>query len=226
MSCNSSSPTEAKCEKSKRRCDGIDQRARLLDVLAQHLAQRGVQQVRAGVVAHGGAADFVVDHGVNFVADVDGLLSHDAMRAHALHGIGHALDLGDERVVIVGVEPADIAHLSAGLGVKGRVVEHDLAALAGPQLLRANSGSVVRLDDGQHFASGGERLAIAFELGAGQGLISGLAVAFEPPFQEACARVRCSSMAASKPACIEHDSSDRVQASSMKSRGSRRCRRA
>ena len=41
---------------------GIDQRTRLLHVLAQHLAQRGMKQMRAGVVAHGGAADFVVDH--------------------------------------------------------------------------------------------------------------------------------------------------------------------
>ena len=171
MSCSSSSPTEAKCEKSKRRWRGIDQRARLLHVLAQHLAQRGVQQVRAGVVAHGGAADFVVDHGVNFVADVDGLLGDDAMRAHALHGIGHAFDLGDQRVVIVGVEPANVADLPAGLGVERRVVEHDLAALAGLQLLRADAGAIVRLDDGQHLASGGQRLAIAFELGARQGLI-------------------------------------------------------
>ena len=50
---------------------GIDQRARLLHMLAQHLAQRGMQQVRAGMVAHGGAADFVVDHGVDLVADVN-----------------------------------------------------------------------------------------------------------------------------------------------------------
>ena len=85
------------------------------------------------------AADLVVDHRVDFVADVDGLLGRDAMRAHALHGIGRALDLGDDGVVIVGVEPADIANLSAGIGVEGRVVEHDVAALAGLQLLHANS---------------------------------------------------------------------------------------
>ncbi len=83
------------------------------------------------------AADFVVDHGVHLVADVDGLLGHDAMRAHALHGIGDAFDLGDQRVVIVGVEPADIAHLPASLGVERSVVEDDLAAFAGLQLLRA-----------------------------------------------------------------------------------------
>ena len=150
---------------------GIDQRARLLHVLAQHIAQRGMQKVRAGVVAHGGAADFVVDHRVHFVADVDGLLGDDAVRAHALHGIGHAFNFGDDGVVVFAVEPADIADLSARIGVERRVIEHDLAALAGLQLLRANSGAVVRLDDGQHLASGGERLVIALELGARERLV-------------------------------------------------------
>ena len=32
----------------------LDHAARLLDVRAQHLAQRGVQQMRGGVIAHGG----------------------------------------------------------------------------------------------------------------------------------------------------------------------------
>ncbi len=64
---------------------GIDQRARLLHMRAQHVAQRRMQQVRAGVVAHGRVADLGVDHGVDLVADVDGLLGGDAMRAHALH---------------------------------------------------------------------------------------------------------------------------------------------
>ena len=144
MSCNSSSSTRGEVREVEAQVAGIDQRARLLHMRAQHLAQRGMQQVRAGVVAHGRAADFVVDHGIDFVADVDGLLGDDAMRAHALHGIGHAFDVGDQRVVIVGVEPADIADLSAGIGVERRVVEHDLAALAGLQLLRADAGAVLR----------------------------------------------------------------------------------
>ena len=150
---------------------GIDQRARLLDVRAQHIAQRGVEQVRAGVVAHGRVADLVVDHGVDFVADVDGLLGQDAMRAHALHGIGRAFDFGDEGVVVVGVEPADIANLSAGVGVERRVVEDDLAALAGLELLCADTASVVRLDDREDFRAGGKRLVIALELGARERLI-------------------------------------------------------
>ena len=116
---------------------GIDQRASLLHMLAQHLAQCGVQQVRAGMVAHGRAADFVVDHGVNFVADVNRLLGDNAMRAHALHRIGRAFDLGHEGVVIFAVEPAHVADLPAGIGVERRLIEHDVAALAGLQLVNA-----------------------------------------------------------------------------------------
>ena len=110
---------------------------------AQYLAQRGMQQMRAGMVAHGGAANLVVDHGVDLVADMNRLLGNDSMRAHSLHGIGDAFDFGDQGVVIVGVEPADVAHLSAGFGVERSVVEHDLAALAGLELLRADAGTVV-----------------------------------------------------------------------------------
>ncbi len=156
--------------------------------------------MRAGVVAHGGAAHFVVDHGVDFVADVDRLLGDDTMRTHALHGIGRAFDLGDERVVIVAVEPADIADLSAGVGVEGRVVEDNLAALAGLELLCADTAAVVRLDDGENLRAGGERLVIALEPSTAKIGRPGWPIVFEPPFHDACARGAALSMAASKPA--------------------------
>ena len=47
---------------------GRHQRSRLLHMLAQNFAQPGLQQVRGGVVAHGGLADVGVDHGIDFLA--------------------------------------------------------------------------------------------------------------------------------------------------------------
>ncbi len=67
----------------------------------------------------------------------------DAVGADALHGIGHAFDIRDEGVVVFGIEPADVADLSAGIGVERRVVEHDLAALTG-SFVRAEAAGLAR----------------------------------------------------------------------------------
>ncbi len=77
-----------KWEKSKRRRVAIDQRAGLLDVRAEDLAQGGVEEVGAGVVAHGGAADFAVDDRVDHVADGDAFARDDSVGEDALDGFG------------------------------------------------------------------------------------------------------------------------------------------
>ena len=108
---------------------------------------------------------------------------HDARARPAR--IGRAFDLGDESVVIVGVEPADIADLSAGVGVEGSVVER-------PRRARRASASkttpllLCRSDDREHFgrrwrASCGSPL-IRCE---GETDRAERAVAFAPPFQHA-----------------------------------------
>ena len=97
ISSSSSSATCAKCEKSKRSRSGATERAGLLDVRAQHLPQRGVEQVRAGVVAADGVAALAVDDGVDVVADGEVALEHGLVRAHALHGKHAAGDFGDGR---------------------------------------------------------------------------------------------------------------------------------
>ena len=65
--------------------------------------------------------------------------------AHSLNGIGHSLDFRDDGVVVVRVEPAYVADLSAGIGVERSVVEHDLGMLAGLELLRADCAAVITL---------------------------------------------------------------------------------
>ena len=138
-----------------------DQRSRLLDVLAENFAQAGVQQVRRGVIAHGGQADVGVDHGVDFVADprvplrsCGGGISCDLMRAHALNRVVAAFHVGDDGVVIVAVEPSPVADLSAGFGVERRVVKNDFAVFAGLEFLRP----LGVVDDGEDLAAVAERV--------------------------------------------------------------------
>src|SRR5580704_5615988 len=149
---------------------GSDQRSRLLDVLAQNFAQSGLEQMRGGVVAHGGLADFGVDDGIDFVAYADWLLGDNLVRTNALNRRVAALYFGHDSVVIVGVEPSAVANLAAGFGVEGRVIEDDFAFVARLELLRA----VAVVDDGEDFAVVGASLAVAFEFGFGELLVRGV----------------------------------------------------
>jgi hypothetical protein len=99
--------------------------------------------------------------------------------------------------VIVGVEPSAIADLAAGFGVEGRVIEDDLAALAGLEFLRALA---VCLDDGQHFAIVGARLAIAFEVGFRELLVGGIGRLLGCAFPGSARALALLAMARSKPA--------------------------
>ena len=60
-----------------------DERALLRDVRAEHLAQRGVQQMRGGVVERGGAAALAVDVRAERVADRDRALRRAGRCANA-----------------------------------------------------------------------------------------------------------------------------------------------
>ncbi len=142
----------------------IDPRAGLLHVLAQNLAQGGMQQMRAGMVAANRRTGFCIHHGIDIVAQLDGLAQVDLVRADALHRLHATQNIGDDGVVVVGIEPAGIPHLAAGVGIKRGVVEHDLDALTGVRLGHADAIP----DDGEHFAMLRGELAIAFEDGLGQ----------------------------------------------------------
>ncbi len=58
---------------------------------AQHFAQRRMQQMRAGMVAHGRVADFGVDHGIDFVADLRSAAAERLVRATPCTGWVHPL---------------------------------------------------------------------------------------------------------------------------------------
>ena len=74
------------------------------------------------VVAHSGFAYTGVDHRVHFVAQVNRLFGDDFVSPHSLYRVVTPGDVSDDRIVIVGVEPAAIADLAAGFGVEGRVI--------------------------------------------------------------------------------------------------------
>src|ERR1700756_4365893 len=96
-----------------------DQRSRLLYVLAQHLAQSGMQQMGCGVITHRGFADFGVHDGIQLISDANRSLGKYLMRTYALNGVVAASYLSDDSIVIVCVKPAAVAHLSASFGVEG-----------------------------------------------------------------------------------------------------------
>ena len=103
---------------------GADVRAGLLDVLAEHPAQRPVQQVRAGVVAADGAATLDVDRRRGLLAGRDVALD-DAREVAAQTGQG---ERGVEHLGPAGVgdDRAGVADLATRLGVERRAVEEDL----------------------------------------------------------------------------------------------------
>src|ERR1700758_5893063 len=89
------------------------------------------------VVAHSGFAHAGVDHGVDCIADFDGLLSNNFVCAYALHGVIRACNLGHDRIVVVGVEPSAVADLASGFSVERSVMENDLAFVAGLEIFCA-----------------------------------------------------------------------------------------
>ena len=126
---------------------GIDERALLLHVRAQHLAQRLVHQVRDAVVAHGGGARGLIDARVHTVAHLERALRH-----HAVVTIDVGLDflrVFDAEDHAFGQQLALVADLTAAFRIERRGVEHDDAAFTLLQVARARPINV----DSYYFAS-------------------------------------------------------------------------
>ena len=100
---------------------------------AEHVAQRRMQQVRAGVMAHGRPPHFAIDHGIHAIANHNRLPRRHLVRAHTLHRDSQRRSRPPPACCGRRVEPALVGDLPAGFGVKRRVVKHDFALLARPQ---------------------------------------------------------------------------------------------
>ena len=99
---------------------GRDQRAALLDVGAQHLAQGSIQQVGAGVVRLNGAALVDVDAGHELGLHVLRQLLHDVDALVVL-----ALGVDDLHGLLFRDEHALVANLATHLAIERRLVEHE-----------------------------------------------------------------------------------------------------
>ena len=137
---------------------GRDERARLPRVVAQHVAERPVHDVRRGVRAGGGISAFGVHLSVDLLALADLAGPHDA-------GVHDQASRPELRVQHVdrstgSAEDPPIADLPTGLGVEGRPVQDDPYLLA----LARDRRSSVRPEEREQPPIGREGL-VADELG-------------------------------------------------------------
>src|SRR6185312_11436657 len=119
-----------------------------------------MEQVGCGVIATSGVAVIGVDYGIDLLADSKWLAQDSAMREDSLHRLGASAYVGYDGVVVVGIEPADVAHLPAGIGVKAGVVENHFYCIAG--ICAAHTDAI--LYDGQNFGAFDFELLVAFEV--------------------------------------------------------------
>ena len=106
-----------------------DQRTALSDMIAEHLPQRLVQQMRRRVMRADGGTAFVIHFELQRGADFQRPLLHRAEMHEEIAGL--LLRIGDAEFDAVADHHAGVADLPAGLRIKRRLVQNDRAALAG-----------------------------------------------------------------------------------------------
>ena len=138
------------------------QRPRLLHMLAQNLAQTGMQKMRSRVIPHSRNPTLRIHHGIDrrqpkvprpsfaFCAKEGGVLitctfHHNLMRAHALNRRIASRHLGDDSVVIVRVEPSPVANLPARLSIERSPIK-----ITSPSSPGLTSNLDTLPDDGEH----------------------------------------------------------------------------
>src|SRR5690606_11455355 len=121
----------------------VDQRALLLHMLAQHLAQRGVQQVGGGMVALGRGTHAVIDHGANGGAAVQAAAADHPMVQVGAAGLGGIAYVETHAGAF---QVTGIAHLPAGFGIEGGLVQQYRARLAFVQAVDLGTVPVQRQD--------------------------------------------------------------------------------
>ncbi|MNJ33077.1 hypothetical protein D3C77_277560 [compost metagenome] len=149
----------------------IDQRALLLYVIAQHLAQRRVQQVGGGVVQRGGVLNIGIDPGLHLSTDGQGAAGHHTVVQEGAAGLGGVAHI---EAHVARLQVAGVTNLAAGLGVERRTVEDDHTLLAFTQLLDDLAVLIKSNDAGAAFGG-----VVAGELGRHVDLDQGVVVQAE-----------------------------------------------
>ncbi len=140
----------------------LDQRAGLLDVRAENVAQRGVHQVRRGVIALDVLAPRAVGFSRDAIAHGQFFLCHERGARSGPRRDNTRRALRQLHRVLVVPQRADVGDLSARFGVKHRAVEDNFAFRARREFVyRAVLG-----DDGFDAAIFRARLKIEIRLGA------------------------------------------------------------
>ncbi len=150
MSRSSAGSIAAKVRKIESQARRLDERAGLLDVRAENVAQRGVHQVRPRVIA----LDVLAPRAVGIFRDE---ISHDkfflrqnAVRDQSRDGIVRAPHVGNlDRVFIVPKRP-DVGNLSARFRVKHGAIEDNFAFRARRQV-RSRAPSFVTMASMRRF---------------------------------------------------------------------------
>ena len=117
---------------------GGDQRALLFDMIAEHVAQRRVQQVGGGVIQGDVRPARGVDAGANAVVRIERAGDHAPVVQVLAAALGGVFDFEDRAVLAA--QGSGVADLPAGLGVERRGVEHDDAGVA---FVKAFDGAAV-----------------------------------------------------------------------------------
>ena len=96
-----------------------------------------MQQMCSRVIAHCRLPDIGIDDSVHPVTHANCLLGDDLMGTHSLDRRIASLHFGYDGVVIIAVEPSSVAYLSAGFGIKRRVIKDHFAFFARLEFVRA-----------------------------------------------------------------------------------------
>ncbi len=114
---------------------GLNERACLLDVRAENVAQRGVHQVRCRVIALDVLAARAVGVSRDAISYNKFFFGYDTMRDQSGNGVIRAAHVGEMHGAFVVPEFSNVGNLSARFRIKSRVIENNFAFSSGRQFI-------------------------------------------------------------------------------------------